>query len=173
MSIYCPIHLHPPSIRFSGGKLRSRTSCMIHSSIRVAKRIIILHSKPHSIGSAFPQKERDLLCIHGLLPPRIESMSVQSQRALHQLRNFNTNMEKHIYLCSLKSRNETLFYNVLVNNLQELLPIVYTPTVRMGPFPLALDDAIGLAFLFPPLLRQINSLGWRSLHQIWTELQNG
>lgn len=65
----------------------------------------------------------------GLLPPRVETLEDQVKRAELQLRAFNTRIEKHVYLASLLERNETLFYKLLLANLEEIMPLIYTPTV--------------------------------------------
>ncbi len=70
-----------------------------------------------------------MLGIRGLLPPHVETIEIQLQRALRQFRAFNTPLEKYIYLSSLQDRNETLFFRLLVENPVETMPIVYTPTV--------------------------------------------
>lgn len=65
----------------------------------------------------------------GLLPPRVETLDDQVKRAELQLRAFKTRIEKHVYLASLLERNETLFYKLLLTNLEEIMPLIYTPTV--------------------------------------------
>jgi len=89
----------------------------------------ILHIPTFNKGTAFSEEERSAFKLRGLLPPRIESLEHQASRALSQLRSFPTAIEKYIYMNSLKDRNETLFYRVLIDNLAEIMPIIYTPTV--------------------------------------------
>jgi malic enzyme len=89
----------------------------------------ILHNPHYNKGTAFTMKEREICKLQGLIPPCIENINIQRERAMLQLRSFHTPLEKYIYINNLRERNETLFYNILINNLEELLPIVYTPTV--------------------------------------------
>ncbi len=80
-------------------------------------------------GTAFSEEERLALGISGLLPPRVHSLDEQVERVLWNLRKKPTDMERYIFLTSLQDRNKTLFYRVLVDNIEALMPIVYTPTV--------------------------------------------
>ncbi|OED42233.1 NAD-dependent malic enzyme [Endozoicomonas sp. (ex Bugula neritina AB1)] len=80
-------------------------------------------------GTAFSSEERSELDLHGLLPPRVETMEEQCRRAYKAFAIKPTPILKHIYLRSLQDTNETLFYAVLQRHLQEMLPIIYTPVV--------------------------------------------
>jgi malate dehydrogenase (oxaloacetate-decarboxylating) len=83
-------------------------------------------------GTAFTEAERDLFHLHGLLPPHIGALDDQVARRMKMLRRFQTDFERYAFLRELQDTNETLFYAVLVRHLEELLPIVYTPTVGEG-----------------------------------------
>jgi malate dehydrogenase (oxaloacetate-decarboxylating) len=83
-------------------------------------------------GTAFSEQERDAFALHGLLPPRVATMGEQVSRRLAAFREFATDLERYAFLRDLQDTNETLFYALLAQNLQELLPIVYTPTVGAG-----------------------------------------
>ena len=83
-------------------------------------------------GTAFTDGERGLFHLHGLLPPHVGTLDEQVARRLKALRSFETNFERYAFLRELQDTNETLFYALLVRNLEELLPIVYTPTVGEG-----------------------------------------
>jgi malate dehydrogenase (oxaloacetate-decarboxylating)(NADP+) len=80
-------------------------------------------------GTAFTLAERDALGLHGLLPPRVCTMEEQIVRVMANLRRKESPLEKYIFLTALQGRNQTLFYRVLIDHLEELMPIVYTPTV--------------------------------------------
>lgn len=80
-------------------------------------------------GTAFTERERDLLGIRGLLPPRVFSIEEQQQRTLNAVRGKATNLEKYIYLTMLQNRNEILFYRIVMEHIEEMMPIIYTPTV--------------------------------------------
>jgi len=80
-------------------------------------------------STAFTHNERDEKAIRGLLPYAVSSQMVQVKRVLRNLRKKPTNIDKYSYLSALQSRNERLFYRVLIENIEELLPVVYTPTV--------------------------------------------
>ncbi|MFM0286254.1 NAD-dependent malic enzyme [Paraburkholderia megapolitana] len=83
-------------------------------------------------GTAFTEAERDLFDLHGLLPPNIGTLEEQVSRRLQVLRSFATDLERYAFLRELQDSNETLFFALLVQNLEELLPVVYTPTVGAG-----------------------------------------
>jgi len=80
-------------------------------------------------GSAFSKEERGSFNLTGLLPPRFETIDEQAERAYRQYSCFNTNINKHIYLRAIHDNNETLFFKLVQNNLAEMMPIIYTPTV--------------------------------------------
>lgn len=80
-------------------------------------------------GSAFSEDERLRFNLHGLLPNVIETIEEQSQRVYQQYSAFNSDINKHIYLRNIQDTNETLFFRVLEERLEEMMPIIYTPTV--------------------------------------------
>ncbi len=80
-------------------------------------------------GTAFTEKERDLLNLQGLLPPRVLTMRDQIGRILESVRRKPTALGKYITLMALHDRNRTLFYRLLRDHLEEMAPIIYTPTV--------------------------------------------
>ena len=80
-------------------------------------------------GSAFTQRERVALGLIGLLPPHVQTMEEQLTRVMANLRGKATDLERYIFLSSLQDRNEVLFYRLLSENMEEMMPLVYTPTV--------------------------------------------
>ncbi len=89
----------------------------------------LLHDPVRNKGSAFTLEERNLLGLRGLLPPRVMDQDIQVRRVMDNVRGKTTDLERYIYLVSLQDRNETLFYRVVVDHLDEIMPIIYTPTV--------------------------------------------
>ncbi len=83
-------------------------------------------------GTAFTDEERAAFALHGLLPPHVGTLDEQVERRLRVLREFETDFERYSFLRDLQDINETLFYAVLVRNLEETLPLVYTPEVGEG-----------------------------------------
>jgi len=80
-------------------------------------------------GTAFTAEQRERLNLTGLLPSRVESIEDQVGRVMAVLQSRSTAMNKYVHLSALQNENETLFFRVLIDNLEALLPIVYTPTV--------------------------------------------
>ncbi len=97
--------------------------------IRLPLGIALLRDPAFNKGSAFSEAERDALGIRGLLPPRIQTMEGQLIRVLGNVRRKPTNLDRYIFLAGLQDRNMTLFYRLILENIEELMPIVYTPTV--------------------------------------------
>eukprot|EP01132_Coremiostelium_polycephalum_P000887 gene887-1110_t len=79
--------------------------------------------------TGFTVEERKQYGLRGLLPPKQESIQEQAARCFTQFNSFQTTLEKYVFLNCLRDRNETLFYYLLSNNLELMMPIVYTPTV--------------------------------------------
>jgi len=80
-------------------------------------------------GMATTIEERQLLGIHGLLPPRVKTQAEQVSLCLRQVRSYRDPLDQYIYLMDLLDRNERLFYKLLSEETEELMPVVYTPTV--------------------------------------------
>ena len=80
-------------------------------------------------GTAFTEPERVALGLKGLLPPHVFTLEEQVGRVLENYGRKESDLERYIYLVSLQDRNETLFYRVLTEYLEAMMPIVYTPTV--------------------------------------------
>ncbi len=80
-------------------------------------------------GTAFTDHERELLGLRGLLPPRVFTLQEQVDRSLTALRRKHDAIEKYIYLTNLQNRNEVLFYRLVTEHIEEMVPLIYTPTV--------------------------------------------
>jgi malate dehydrogenase (oxaloacetate-decarboxylating) len=83
-------------------------------------------------GTAFSNAERDVFDLHGLLPPNVGTLEEQVGRRLQVLRGLENDFERYAFLRDLQDTNETLYFALIVQNLEELLPIIYTPTVGDG-----------------------------------------
>ena len=80
-------------------------------------------------GTAFTQRERDTLQLRGMLPPHTSTMEEQLQRVAEAFHAKETDLERAIYMAALHDRNETLFFRFILENLEETVPIIYTPVV--------------------------------------------
>lgn len=80
-------------------------------------------------GTAFTEQEREAFGLRGLLPPHVTNIDEQAERYLTSMRAEGTDLQKHMYLIDLQERNRTLFYHIVINNLDEIMPLIYTPTV--------------------------------------------
>lgn len=89
----------------------------------------LLESALLNKGSAFTPEERSSFNLEGLLPPVVETIDEQARRAYRQYQGFTTPLDKHIYLRNIQDTNETLFYRLVQDNIGEMLPMIYTPTV--------------------------------------------
>ena len=96
---------------------------------KVINGVDLLHDPKLNKGTAFTEEERDKLALRGLLPPRIFTGEEQSKRILENFHNKTDDLEKYIYMVALQDRNETLFYRTVIDNIEEIMPIIYTPVV--------------------------------------------
>ncbi|HWB12832.1 MAG TPA: NAD-dependent malic enzyme [Pirellulales bacterium] len=83
-------------------------------------------------GTAFTDEERGRLGLHGLLPPYVETLDHQLVRAYEAYRRKDDDLERHIYLRALQDTNEVLFYRLLLEHIEEMTPMVYTPVVALA-----------------------------------------
>ncbi len=94
--------------------------------------VTLLHEPSLNKGTAFTHEERDLLGLHGLLPSHVCSQDEQMARVLENFHRLPTPLEKYIFMTALHDRNEVLFFRVIAENPDEMLPIIYTPTVGLA-----------------------------------------
>lgn len=89
----------------------------------------LLNDARYNKSTAYTEEERDALRLRGLIPPAIFSQEEQATRVLDNLRRKTSDIEKYIFLQALANRNERLFYRVAIDNIDEIMPLIYTPTV--------------------------------------------
>src|SRR5271165_3845183 len=92
----------------------------------------ILNHQGLNKGTAFTEKERTEFRLHGLLPPQVETLDEQVVRAYEAYKKKDDDLERHIYVRALQDTNEVLFYRLLLDHIEEMTPIVYTPTVALA-----------------------------------------
>jgi malate dehydrogenase (oxaloacetate-decarboxylating)(NADP+) len=92
-------------------------------------RLELVHDPAQCKGSAFTKKERNALGLRGLYPPRVHTQQEQVARVMENFRKQPTDLEKYIFIVGLQSRNEALFYRIIMDHMEEMMPIIYTPTV--------------------------------------------
>ncbi|XP_019438433.1 PREDICTED: NADP-dependent malic enzyme [Lupinus angustifolius] len=95
----------------------------------VASGSTLLRDPRYNKGLAFTEIERDAHYLRGLLPPAVYNQDLQEKRVMHNLRQYEVPLHRYTALMDLQERNERLFYKLLIDNVEELLPVVYTPTV--------------------------------------------
>src|SRR5215471_14368883 len=83
-------------------------------------------------GSAFSEQERIDFGLLGLLPPHVSTVEEQLERTYYNFCQKTSELEKYIFLISLQDRNETLFYRLLLEHIEEMTPVIYTPVVGLG-----------------------------------------
>lgn len=98
----------------------------IHIPVRGSE---VLTNPLYNKGTAFKSGERDRLRFRGLLPHRVMNIHKQKERFLLALRALESNIRKNVMLEDLHDRNETLYHRVLVDHIEEMAPLIYTPTV--------------------------------------------
>ncbi|KAL1915677.1 uncharacterized protein VTP21DRAFT_6436 [Calcarisporiella thermophila] len=128
----------------------------------------VSHSSYYNQGTATPLSTRDALHIRGHLPPTVESIELQKQRAFEFLRAKPTALEKYIFLAWLRNTNVRLFYQMVLESLEEILPIIYTPTVGTA----CLNYSHILPFLAPPGVADGLYLSIRDLTNLQTLIRN-
>ncbi|CAH9116991.1 unnamed protein product, partial [Cuscuta epithymum] len=98
-------------------------------TVSVASGYTLLRDPHYNKGLAFNDKERDAHYLRGLLPPVVVSHDLQVKKMMHTLRQYDLPLQRYMAMMDLQEMNEKLFYKLLIDNVEELLPIVYTPTV--------------------------------------------
>ncbi|BHH83187.1 NAD-dependent malic enzyme [Desulforhopalus sp. 52FAK] len=94
--------------------------------------IDLLNDRILNKGTAFSKEEREAFHLDGLVPPRVQTLEAQLERVYEGYTNISDNIQKYIFLRSLQDRNETLFYALVAEHVEEMAPIIYTPTVAQA-----------------------------------------
>lgn len=98
-------------------------------NLKEASGFDVLFNPALNKGTAFTETEREKYQLRGLLPPGVSDPDVQLDRALQNMRRKHSDIEQYIFLSALQSRNERLYYRLVLENIQEVMPLIYTPTV--------------------------------------------
>ena len=112
-------------------KSRKRTSAR-SSSFSSPRGMALLRDPLLNKGTAFTERERDTLGLRGLLPAHLLSMKAQTERMLTNLRQLPNDLDKYVALNALHDRNEALFFRLVCDNIDEIQPLIYTPTVGLA-----------------------------------------
>jgi malate dehydrogenase (oxaloacetate-decarboxylating)(NADP+) len=103
-----------------------------HALPGLPRGIALLHDPLLNKGTAFTEEERDALGLRGLLPAHVHTQEEQMARVLQRLRHLADPLDKYVSLNALHDRNEALFFRVICDHVDELQPIIYTPTVGLA-----------------------------------------
>lgn len=107
------------------------STCLRHCRDRIAYRLTLCPSGHPTFldkGSAFSRSERDAFGIKGYLPYAVHTLEEQVKRAWQQYKSKPDNLAKNTFLTSLRDQNQTLYFALLADHVEEVMPIVYTPT---------------------------------------------
>lgn len=115
-----------------------------------AKGMALLHLGSINKGTGFSKEEREALGLEGLLPPRLQSMDQQLERAYANFSELTSPIKKYQFLRGLQDRNETLYFALLVKHVTEMMPIVYTPTVGQAVREFSLRYQVPRGVTFTP-----------------------
>lgn len=118
---------------------------------KILKGEALLNDPLQNKGSAFSQQERDLLCLNGHLPYSIFTIEQQVERRYQNFRSQPNDISKYLFLTALQNRNETLFYRLVLEHVNEMLPLIYTPTVgdASKEYSILYSEPRGLYLSFP------------------------
>ena len=99
---------------------------------RTARGVDLLRDPLNNKGTAFTDAERDALGLRGLLPARVHTQSEQAARIMTNLRALSDPLEKYVALNALHDRNEALYFRIVIDHIDEVMPIIYTPVVGLA-----------------------------------------
>src|SRR6201995_1052766 len=106
--------------------IKGKSRCDIPLGIGILNRQVL------NKGTSFTGDERSEFGLHGLLPPQVEKLDEQVVRAYEAYERKTDDLERHVYLRALQDTNEVLFYRLLLDHIEEMTPLVYTPTVALA-----------------------------------------
>jgi len=109
-----------------------RKQLKLSNNANSPRGIALLRDPLLNKGTAFTEQERDTLGLRGLLPAHVLSMEEQAKRIMTNLRRLPNDLEKYVALNALHDRNEALFFRIVCDNIDEIQPLIYTPTVGLG-----------------------------------------
>ncbi|XP_055810750.1 NADP-dependent malic enzyme-like [Solanum dulcamara] len=112
-----------------GEDCATEDQCITPWTIAVSSGYNLLRDPRYNKGLAFTERERDAHYLRGLLPPVVSTQELQEKKLMQSIRQYDVPLHKYVAMMELEERNERLFYKLLIDNVEELLPIVYTPTV--------------------------------------------
>jgi len=113
--------------------MKSRARARARSTaVKSQRGIALLRDPLLNKGTGFSEKERDALGLRGLLPAHVLSMDAQAARVMTNLRRLPNDLEKYVALNALHDRNEMLFFRIVCDNIDEIQPLIYTPTVGLA-----------------------------------------
>ena len=93
----------------------------------------VMKSKTYSSqGMGYTLQERQILGVHGLIPPSVRTQSEQVLAVMQNFHRWTNDLDRYIYLMGLQDRNEKLFYRVVTDNVELMMPVIYTPTVGLA-----------------------------------------